>query len=213
MLGAMTGHGSPDQLPEPRTLVLQVRRIVGRLRPFHRRQPDLVADALEQIMRAAPSYDRRLSAVGTWLFAIVRNSVNASDRAWMRDPAARTDDHVAAGETLESGDPGPESALSARELRCRLGLAAKQLAPRARLCLFGLDLWGLTAADVAARVRCSEHAVRHAAHKARVRLRWLARGIGTAKPTNRSCPLWPASSRCAFDVCTLPPCLLPPSSP
>lgn len=131
--------------------------------------PEEVEDAAqeinERILKGLPKF-RGDSAVGTWIFAVARNT--CLDVRRRRKPAAYSSDKVL--ERIPAGR-GPEDIFDISILGCRTALAVRDL-PSGQAAVVMLRLGqGLSTAETATQLGITEDAVKARLRRARQHLR------------------------------------------
>lgn len=157
-----------DQRVDRGELLGRVYRQMRALRPGAKDADDLVQVAVEQVLRALPSFEGR-SQLSTWTYRICYLTVLKHDR-WYRRWLRRFT-LTAAGELPEmSGGDSPADIFERRERAARLEHALAKLSAKRRTVLVLHDLEGREVDEVAEIVGANARTVRSRLRDARLAL-------------------------------------------
>ena len=131
---------------------------------------DLVSRVFHNAISAFGSYDPSRAALGTWIYAITRNTVVSYYREKKREPELVEIEELAAAETEEH--------LPTSEMLEALAEALEQLPERERRIIVWRFYYGLSAKETAEKVGVSYSNVRFIQHRALKKLRDILEKTG-----------------------------------
>ncbi len=152
------------------------------------RAEDLCQEAFMRVVKGAPGWEER-ARFRTWLYAMARNlAVDEARRAAFRRTGPL---EGAAGETA-SGDPAPDAAAEAAQLRPKLEAALAALPEEQREVFLLREHAGLRFAEIAAVTGAQENTVKSRMRYALEGLRARLRDLGVV-PEPADAPPWSAA--------------------
>lgn len=132
---------------------------------------DLASRVFQNVISALDSYDPSRAALGTWIYAITRNTVISYYREKKREPELVEIEQLAAAAEAEEHLPTSEMLEALAE-------ALEQLPERERLIIVRRFYYGLSAKETAEKAGVSYSNVRFLQHRALKKLRDILEKTG-----------------------------------
>ena len=132
---------------------------------------DLASRVFQNVISALDSYDPSRAALGTWIYAITRNTVISYYREKKREPELVEIEQLAAAAEAEEHLPTSEMLEALAE-------ALEQLPERERLIIVRRFYYGLSAKEIAEKAGVSYSNVRFLQHRALKKLRDILEKTG-----------------------------------